>query len=283
MANLTAEQLQQLLAGQYRAPTSGSGYDAANPYGLSDANLNQSIGGDTFHTAYNSSGSVQDGGINYALTGYFRDVVPGRNQVGDMQDMYDLYGKYIATAAIPPDTSFRDFLILAAGLTGAGALTAAGAGAAGAAGAAGTGGATGAGGLTGYDAAMADLAASAGPGFGATTAGGGLLGTLGTVGSTLGGASSLLGPAATLLGAAAGAQGQDKTTTETRKTDPRVDPYLFGNNGQPGLLQYAYNQLSRDQSPESLANLEKMKSTGMGLLSQPVAGNGFGLFTKGRY
>lgn len=112
----------------------------------------------------------------------------------------------------------------------------------------------------------ADVAASAAPGGGA---------------GILSGASKWLGPAATLLGAAAGGQGQKTSTTSERKTDPRVDPYLFGANGQPGLLGMTYDQLSRDQSPERLAQRDQMRGVGMGLLSQPIAGNGFNRFFKG--
>lgn len=96
-----------------------------------------------------------------------------------------------------------------------------------------------------------------------------------------GGASKWLGPAATLLGAAAGGQGQKSSQTSERKTDPRVDPYLFGNNGQPGLLGMTYDQLTRDQSPERLAQRDQMRGVGMGLLSAPIAGNGFNKFFRG--
>jgi hypothetical protein len=88
-----------------------------------------------------------------------------------------------------------------------------------------------------------------------------------------------------LLGAVAGSQPVQKNTTENVARDPRAAPYLFGDGtgSNPGLLGYAAQQLARDQSPQNQAQLQQMKNVGAGLLSAPVAGNGFGLFTKGRY
>jgi hypothetical protein len=97
------------------------------------------------------------------------------------------------------------------------------------------------------------------------------------------GAQSWLGPAAMALGALSGAKGTKTSETSTRKTDPRVDPYLYGGAGNPGLLGLTYQQLAQDQSPQNLGQLQQMKNVGMGLLSGPVAGNGFAQFTKGRY
>jgi hypothetical protein len=88
---------------------------------------------------------------------------------------------------------------------------------------------------------------------------------------------------APLLGALAGSQPVTKSGTETINKDPRVDPFIFGSGTNPGLLGYTQQQLQRDMSPENLAALDKMKSAGLGLLSAPVAGNGFTLLTKGRY
>jgi hypothetical protein len=104
--------------------------------------------------------------------------------------------------------------------------------------------------------------------------------------STLGAASKIptwLKVGAPLLGALAGSQPVTKSGSETVNKDPRLDPYIFGSGSNLGLLGYTGQQLQRDMSPENLATLDRMKATGMGLLSQPVAGNGFGLFTKGRY
>ena len=128
-------------------------------------------------------------------------------------------------------------------------------------------------------------AAATSAGLGLTTpavAGSGLLDTLGNaVKSAIpSGASKWLGPAATLLGAAAGAKGQKTEQTSERKTDPRVDPYLFGANGQPGLLQMTYDKLAGQMAPGGLQGYDDMQRVGRGLLNTPVAGNGFGLFGR---
>lgn len=94
------------------------------------------------------------------------------------------------------------------------------------------------------------------------------------------GAAKWLGPAATLLGGLAGAQGQKTEETSQRKTDPRVDPYLFGANGQPGLLQMTYDKLVGQMAPGGLQGYDDMQRVGRGLLNTPVAGNGFGLFGR---
>lgn len=101
--------------------------------------------------------------------------------------------------------------------------------------------------------------------------------------NTATGTSKWLGPASTLLGGLTGAQGQKTEETSQRRTDPRVDPYLFGANGQPGLLQMSYDKLVGQMAPGGLQGYDDMQRVGMGLLNAPVAGNGFGLFTKGRY
>jgi hypothetical protein len=122
------------------------------------------------------------------------------------------------------------------------------------------------------------------PTFGTLSAGEMTMPTLPSAMSTIGsGIGSYLGPAATVLGALAGSQGTKTNQTSTRQTDPRVDPYLFGAAGNPGLLGYTQQQLAQDQSPQSQANLQQMKDVAMGLLRQPAAGNGFNLLTKGRY
>jgi hypothetical protein len=118
------------------------------------------------------------------------------------------------------------------------------------------------------------LAAAGGAGGmgGAGGAAGGLLSGLGK------GAGGLI---ATGLGALAGSQGQENEQTSARKTDPRVDPYLFGNDQMQGLMNATQARLMADQGQQGL--WESMKSKGMGLLNSEVAPNGFGLFTKGRY
>jgi hypothetical protein len=122
----------------------------------------------------------------------------------------------------------------------------------------------------------ATLTGTAGGGLTAAGAGGAGSGLL----STLGGASSLLGPAATVLGGLAGAQGVEKNETATRKTDPRVDPYLFGDGTNPGLLGYTQQLLARQMAPGGLAGYDQMQRVGQGLLAAPVAGNGFSRFSN---
>jgi hypothetical protein len=87
----------------------------------------------------------------------------------------------------------------------------------------------------------------------------------------------------TIAGGIAGSKGVESESTTKRQTDPRVDPFLFGDEQTPGLLKMTQEQLMRDQSPEGRALWESMKSKGMGLMNQPMAPNGFGLLTKGRY
>jgi hypothetical protein len=86
------------------------------------------------------------------------------------------------------------------------------------------------------------------------------------------GASSWLGPAATALGGLAGSQGQESSQSSQRRTDPRVDPYLFGSGANPGLLGYTQQQLASQMSPGGMAGYDQMQSVGRGLLGTPVAG-----------
>jgi hypothetical protein len=95
--------------------------------------------------------------------------------------------------------------------------------------------------------------------------------------STLGG---LLGPAAAVLGGLAGSQGQKTEQTSERKTDPRVDPYLFGDGTNPGLLGYTQQLLARQMAPGGLQGYDDMRRVGQGLLAAPVAGNGFSRFSN---
>jgi hypothetical protein len=132
--------------------------------------------------------------------------------------------------------------------------------------------------LVGSSAGMAAPAASTAAFNGAIGSGGGGL----LSGILPAGMSQYLGPAAMALGALSGSQGTKTSETSTRKTDPRVDPYMFGDGSNPGLLGYTQQQLARDQSPQNQAQLDQMKQIGMGLLSPPVAGNGFNRFFPGR-
>lgn len=103
-----------------------------------------------------------------------------------------------------------------------------------------------------------------------------LPGTSGGASSLLGGASGFLGPAATALGALSGAQGNKNATTSEHKMDPRLDGPVFGENG---LVPRTQGLLAQQMSPEQQAGWMRMQQQGMGLLNQPVAGNGFGLFS----
>jgi hypothetical protein len=163
--------------------------------------------------------------------------------------------------------------------------------AAGAGGAALAGGAAGAGGSAagGSGAFLGEGVASgvpawdaAGTNAGLSLSGGETANLIDKAVNTATGASKWLGPAATLLGGLTGAQGQKTEETSQRRTDPRVDPYLFGANGQPGLLQMTYDKLVGQMAPGGLQGYDDMQRVGMGLLNAPVAGNGFGLFGRGR-
>jgi hypothetical protein len=85
-------------------------------------------------------------------------------------------------------------------------------------------------------------------------------------------ASDWLGPAATALGGLAGSQGQESSQSSQRRTDPRVDPYLFGSGANPGLLGYTQQQLASQMSPGGMAGYDQMQTVGRGLLGTPVAG-----------
>ncbi|MDB5541983.1 MAG: hypothetical protein JWQ89_3710 [Devosia sp.] len=206
---------------------------------------------------------------------------------------------------------------------GAGATGAAGAGAgAGGAGALGTGlgytvpaGYSGLAGLT--DAQLAAASAAAGTGAVgstlATTAGKTLATTAtqqaltqgaGTAASSLiPGISNgqLLTTAGGLLGAAAGAVGagsglNSATTTNQSTVDPRVAQYVYGADGNSGLLgsvnsltnsqlatgglnatqtQGLNQQLAAYNDPAYTAGLQSMRTAGAGLLNAPVASNPF--------
>lgn len=260
--NLTPEQLAALQA--YYAP-SNSGWSPA------------------MQSPYQADGQVfqQDGGFIY-------NYDPNKQEAGkDKFNVYGQDGKFSNEGTFKTDDAMQTFLMALAAAGGMqflnGGLLAgnAGYGALGATEPVSSIGALG--GMTEAELAAMGAAGSSGAAGGAAGAAGaaGGAGAGGTAASALGGAAKWLGPAATLLGAAAGGQGQQNSTTSQRKTDPRVDPYLFGNNGQPGLLGMTYDQLSRDQSPERLAQRDQMRGVGMGLLSAPIAGNGFNKFFRG--
>jgi hypothetical protein len=291
---LTPEQLAAIRAGlmpQYSA--TGGGEAGSSTYIPSQYTLD----------GQNYVGNGQGGYWGFADNPAFDNGGTIANYNGTPYTNYDAQGKEIGTgklSGISNDnfmSTWGPFAMLAAGM--APALM--GAGAAGAGGAGAAGGASG--GLPTtfgvVDPSVADIGATS------LTSGGGALGTLGGVpqvtipaastfpelsaggGSWLSsllpaGASQWLGPAAMALGALSGTQGVKTKQTSERTTDPRVDPYLLGGNGNPGLLGYTAQQLAQDQSPQSQANLQQMKNVAMGLLNQPVAGNGFSRFVPNR-
>lgn len=110
----------------------------------------------------------------------------------------------------------------------------------------------------------------------------------------LGGAGQYIAPA---LGALAGgidaAQGQQDTQTQQSKLDPNMQRLLYGDNGQGGLLNQAnaFFQQNRGINPKAQQGLDmqkafytdpayaqgygQLRSQGLGLLGQPIAGNPF--------
>jgi hypothetical protein len=104
-------------------------------------------------------------------------------------------------------------------------------------------------------------------------------GTASTVANAAGTAKagmSLLGPAATLLGGIAGAQGQENEQSTTRDVPEWLKPYVQKNLGYAGSL------LDQQMQPGAMAGYDQMRNVGQGLLSQPMAGNGFSKFFPGR-
>lgn len=88
--------------------------------------------------------------------------------------------------------------------------------------------------------------------------------------------SGLLGPAASVVGGLLGSQPQTRESTTQNQIDPRLVPYLYGDNG---LMPQVQQQLQRSTSPERQAGWDQMRNTGLGLLQQPIAGNGFSRLT----
>jgi hypothetical protein len=81
--------------------------------------------------------------------------------------------------------------------------------------------------------------------------------------------------AITTVGGAMGSKGQQGSTSTQQVMDPRMAPYIFGQNGQPGLLSMTQDQLQRSQSPERMQGWDNMMHRGQGLLNGSVAGNPF--------
>ena len=131
-----------------------------------------------------------------------------------------------------------------------------------------------------------------------TVGGGGLLGSIansgvgqavGQVADLVGGGRNLAVIAGGLLGATQG--GKSQTATTQSRTDPRFDPYLYGDNGFLSQLQQQFNatksgtnaditagqNMLRDlyTSPAYTQGYQDMRSAGQGLLGRSIAGNPF--------
>ena len=135
--------------------------------------------------------------------------------------------------------------------------------------------------MAGWGADLGVTSGGVGGGMGTTLTGsaGGALTAGGTGGgllSGLGSLTSLAGPAATILGGAIGAKGNEATTNTQRTMDPRLDGPVYGPNG---VVQMAQGLLAKQMAPESQAGSDQMRNTGLGLLQQPIAGNGVGKVT----
>jgi hypothetical protein len=116
--------------------------------------------------------------------------------------------------------------------------------------------------LTGYAGAVS-------PAIAGGAGGGGLLS------GALSGVGSYLGPVATIAGALAGSQGARTQQTTTQSMTPELKPYVFGQNG---LLNGAQGLFQQQTAPGAMPGYGQMQNVAMGLLSQPVAGNGFQQF-----
>jgi hypothetical protein len=302
MANLTKEDIARIMSGQavgpneYYDPQSGRTYTFRNGDGRYE--------GDTY-----IQGDPQEILATDWAPGRFKD---NAEMNGQSMDRYGMGGDYLGSETITGLKDRNQFVeiakILAApvAMYGAQAMGLVG-GANPVLGAEGMGSAAGGSGfsLAGSDAAFSNalaggmgtdgIALAAGDGaFNSALGSSGLL-DAGMVAPAAGGSAfeaalkgagaaaknPLLGGLVTGLGALAGSQGAQDEATSTRKTDPRVDPYLFGNEQMPGLLNAAQARLMADQGQQGI--WESMKSKGMGLLNSPVAPNGFAAFTKGRY
>jgi hypothetical protein len=87
--------------------------------------------------------------------------------------------------------------------------------------------------------------------------------------------TSLLGPAASLLGAAVGSKPQTTSQTSTHELPPELKPFVYGPGG---LLPGAQSLFQQQTAPGAMPGYTQMQNVGMGLLSQPIAGNGFNKF-----
>lgn len=285
MAALTPEQLQAL----------------AQQFSSNTRPRETSYGGYSYIPQWQTQYSGQDTQLDPTIGGYRRYVPGTGDQAGKFDGLtyedIDTSGNVTGTGKFSGIDGgslwdYGPFLMLAAGM--APALMGAGAGGAGAGAAGEAMGASGAAmGDAGLMYAGADAGAAASLGGGASVGGGAALGGAGAGGAALGGAGGagaaaagaggllsnaggLLGPAATVLGAIAGGQGTPGQTTEKRM-DPRLDKYVYDD------LMPKVQGLLNSQMPIAQQAGAQMRQIGGGLLNAPIAQNGFGLFTKGRY
>jgi hypothetical protein len=250
-------------------------------------------GGQYYQPQYAGGGGGGEGGFDNpgslaGYVGYDKSWDDGGNHQGEMFQVYNPDGSFNHDQAWNDDDYKKNlglFLAAAGGLAflpGGAVSTLTGGGAAGAGGSGAFLGEGMASGIPAWDAA----ATSAGLGLtapaaatAAATAGG--AGALTTAAKTLAStAPSWLGPAATVAGGLLGSQGQKTEQTSERKTDPRVDPYLFGDGTNPGLLGYTQQLLARQMAPGGLQGYDDMKSLGLLNMNIPVAGNGFSRFSN---
>lgn len=269
-ANLTPEQIAYL-----RKYFAENGATRQTQFGNGEA-------GPTYNTETNFA--TPTGGGKYQAIGngeFAQDL--GNNQYA----FYDSNGNYTTTKTISPDmmTQMMPYIV-GAGLGGI-ALFGGAAGAAEGAGltelgvpgsSVGSGEVAATGLLEPGAAEAAGGAAAGGAAKAAGAGGGGLLSAAGKAGSLL-------------LGAAAGAKPTTKSETIQSKTDPRLDPYIYGDQGilsqaqkwqqanqtglNPQMLEGLNMQYNVNANPENWGAYQQMARLGSGLMSSPIAGNPF--------
>jgi hypothetical protein len=293
MANLTKEDIARIMSGQAVGPNEY--YDAQSGRTYTFRNGDGRYEGDTY---------IQGDPMEILAT----DWAPGRfkdnaEMNGQSMDRYGMGGDYLGSETITGLKDHNQFLEIAkilaapAAMYGAQAMGLVG-GANPVLGAEGLTGGSGVSSLMGgagadaigggtFNAAMDSQLANLALGpeaLGGYTAGTGAAVAGAGGGSSLGGLVPSLDTAlkvgGAIAGGVAGSKGVNSESATKRQTDPRVDPYLFGDEQTPGLLKLTQQQLMRDQSPQAQALWESMKSKGMGLLNSPMAPNGFGLIGR---
>lgn len=230
-----------------------------------------------YKPGFDPSGGYDPSGVDYWIT-----YDPKNNDPGTTYGMFDPSGQYLRDGTMK---SGNDPALLAAFLAAAGGMSAfmPGGFATGAAASGGVpgwaeymaelGGAGGAGGGAGGAAGASSLADMYAMEQGMGAAAGGLGTTAATtasgIGSFLKGNAGLLAAGA---GALAGAQGNQQSATQTKSMPEWLRPYYTGDGG---LLNLTQAQLQRSQSPEALQGWQNIAQRGQGLLSMPIAPNGY--------